>query len=121
MFQIVPGRMSLLVILLLVLVNVFNSVRANAPSSGLSKLNAIDALDLKFFPVLLFGNIGKREGQKNFVEKTLPQVCFYWCLFRGCVLVDVGVKHEAGEAEINPRPPSMCWVILLNYLLGSCT
>merc|ERR1711994_374157 len=40
---IVPGRMSLLVILLLVLVNVFNSVRANAPSSGLSKLNAIDA------------------------------------------------------------------------------
>ena len=41
--QIVPGRMSLLVILLLVLVNVFNSVRANAPSSGLSKLNAIDA------------------------------------------------------------------------------
>jgi len=35
--------MSLLVILLLVLVNVFNSVRANAPSSGLSKLNAIDA------------------------------------------------------------------------------
>lgn len=40
--QIVPGRMSLLVILLLVLVNVFNSVRANAPSSGLSKLNAID-------------------------------------------------------------------------------
>jgi len=40
--KIVPGRMSLLVILLLVLVNVFNSVRANAPSSGLSKLNAID-------------------------------------------------------------------------------
>ena len=34
--------MSLLVILLLVLVNVFNSVRQNAPSSGLSKLNAID-------------------------------------------------------------------------------
>jgi len=40
--KIVPGRMSLLVILLLVLVNVFNSVRSNAPSSGLSKLNAID-------------------------------------------------------------------------------
>jgi len=40
--KVVPGRMSLLVILLLVLVNVFNSVRANAPSSGLSKLNAID-------------------------------------------------------------------------------
>ena len=40
--QVVPGRMSLLVILLLVLVNVFNSVRSNAPSSGLSKLNAID-------------------------------------------------------------------------------
>jgi len=40
--KVVPGRMSLLVILLLVLVNVFNSVRSNAPSSGLSKLNAID-------------------------------------------------------------------------------
>ena len=34
--------MSLLVILFLVIINVFNNVRTNAPSSGSTKLNAID-------------------------------------------------------------------------------
>ena len=34
--------MSLLVILFLVIINVFNNVRSNAPSSGSKKLNAID-------------------------------------------------------------------------------
>ena len=66
-------------------------------------ISTIDTLDLKFFSVMLFGNIGKREGQKNFVEKKTTATS----LFRGCVLVDVGVKHEAAEAERNPRPASM--------------
>jgi len=40
--KVIPGRMSLLVILFLVIINVFNNVRSNAPSSGSTKLNAID-------------------------------------------------------------------------------
>jgi len=40
--KVIPGRMSLLVILFLVIINVFNNVRTNAPSSGSTKLNAID-------------------------------------------------------------------------------
>jgi len=40
--KVIPGRMSLLVILFLVIINVFNNVRASAPSSASSKLNAID-------------------------------------------------------------------------------
>ena len=38
--EVVPGRMAMLVTLFLVLINIFNSVRENAPIS--SKLNAID-------------------------------------------------------------------------------
>merc|ERR1712233_49003 len=40
--KVIPGRMSLLVILFLVIINVFNNVRSSAPSSASSKLNAID-------------------------------------------------------------------------------
>jgi len=40
--KVIPGRMSLLVILFLVIINVFNNVRSSAPSSGSSELNAID-------------------------------------------------------------------------------
>lgn len=40
--KVIPGRMSLLVILFLVIINVFNNVRSEAPSSGSTKLNAID-------------------------------------------------------------------------------
>ena len=38
--EVVPGRMGLLVTLFLVLINIFNSVREQAPIS--SRLNAID-------------------------------------------------------------------------------
>jgi len=40
--KIVPGRMSLLVILFLVIINVFNNVKSSAPSASSSKLNAIE-------------------------------------------------------------------------------
>jgi len=40
--KVVPGRMSLLVILFLVIINVFNNVKANAPSAASSQLNAIE-------------------------------------------------------------------------------
>jgi len=40
--KVIPGRMSLLVIIFLVTINVFNNVKSNSPSSGLTKLNAID-------------------------------------------------------------------------------
>jgi len=40
--KVVPGRMSLLVILFLVIINVFNNVRTNAPSAASTRLNAID-------------------------------------------------------------------------------
>ena len=42
--------MSLLVILFLVIINVFNNVRSSAPSSASSKLNAID----KFMMTCIF-------------------------------------------------------------------
>ena len=40
--EIVPGRMALLITLILVLVNIFNTVRSNAPIPSGSTLNAID-------------------------------------------------------------------------------
>ncbi len=40
--NVVPGRMALLVTLFLVLVNIFNTVRSNAPVPSGSTLNAID-------------------------------------------------------------------------------
>jgi len=40
--KIVPGRMSLLVILFLVIINVFNNVKAGAPAAASNRLNAID-------------------------------------------------------------------------------
>merc|ERR1712223_365712 len=40
--KVIPGRMSLLVIIFLVIINVFNNVRSQAPSSASSRLNAID-------------------------------------------------------------------------------
>ncbi|XP_023322969.1 gamma-aminobutyric acid receptor subunit gamma-2 [Eurytemora carolleeae] len=48
--KVVPGRMSLLSILFLVIINVFNNVRSNAPSSASSRLNAID----KFIMTCIF-------------------------------------------------------------------
>jgi len=50
--EVVPGRMALLVTLFLVLINIFNSVRENAPIS--SRLNAID-LYLVVCIFLVFG------------------------------------------------------------------
>merc|ERR1740136_79540 len=50
--EVVPGRMGLLVTLFLVLINIFNSVRENAPIS--SRLNAID-LYLVVCIFLVFG------------------------------------------------------------------
>jgi len=41
--KVVPGRMSLLVILFLVIINTFNAVKVNAPSSSSSSLNAIES------------------------------------------------------------------------------
>jgi len=41
--KIVPGRMSLLVILFLVIINVFNNVKANSPAAASSQLNAIES------------------------------------------------------------------------------
>jgi len=40
--KVVPGRMSLLVILFLVIINVFNNVKSSAPSASSSTLNAIE-------------------------------------------------------------------------------
>jgi len=40
--KVVPGRMSLLVILFLVIINVFNDAKSGAPAAASSKLNAID-------------------------------------------------------------------------------
>merc|ERR1712083_457878 len=40
--QVVPGRMSLLVILFLVIINTFNAAKANSPSSSSTSLNAIE-------------------------------------------------------------------------------
>lgn len=40
--KVIPGRMSLLVILFLVIINIFNNVRSQAPLSASSRLNAID-------------------------------------------------------------------------------
>ena len=40
--EVVPGRMALLVTLFLVLINIFNTVRSNAPSQLSRSLNAID-------------------------------------------------------------------------------
>ena len=51
--EVVPGRMAMLVTLFLVLINIFNSVRENAPIS--SKLNAID-LYLVVCIFFVFGN-----------------------------------------------------------------
>lgn len=48
--KVVPGRMSLLIILFLVIINVFNNVRSSAPSAASSKLNAID----KFMMTCIF-------------------------------------------------------------------
>merc|ERR1712212_981941 len=48
--KVIPGRMSLLVILFLVTINVFNNARSSAPSSASSKLNAID----KFMMTCIF-------------------------------------------------------------------
>jgi len=48
--KVIPGRMSLLVILFLVIINVFNNVRSSAPSSASSRLNAID----KFMMTCIF-------------------------------------------------------------------
>jgi len=39
---VVPGRMSLLVILFLVIINVFNNVKSSAPAAASGRLNAID-------------------------------------------------------------------------------
>jgi len=40
--KVVPGRMSLLVILLLVIINVFNNVKSTSPSTGSRYLNAVE-------------------------------------------------------------------------------
>lgn len=40
--KVVPGRMSLLVILFLVIINTFNAAKANSPSSSSTSLNAIE-------------------------------------------------------------------------------
>jgi len=44
--QLVPGRMSLLIILFLVIINTFNSVKENAPSSSSNSLNSIESYSI---------------------------------------------------------------------------
>ena len=56
--EVVPGRMGLLVTLFLVLINIFNSVREQAPIS--SRLNAID-LYLVVCIFLVFSKFARLE------------------------------------------------------------
>ena len=60
--EVVPGRMGLLVTLFLVLINIFNSVREQAPIS--SRLNAID-LYLVVCIFLVFSKFDKLELRKQ--------------------------------------------------------
>jgi len=79
--EVVPGRMALLVTLFLVLINIFNSVREEAPIS--SRLNAID-LYLVVCVFLVFGALleyavilmllKKRRMPKRNIEKTMEDM-----------------------------------------------
>ena len=83
------------------------------------QISTIDALDVKFFCVLLFVNIGKREGQKNFVEKKNIATS----LFRGC---EVAVFWSALASSTRPLRPkkslaslnTLCSVSTVESLTG---
>ena len=83
------------------------------------QISTIDALDVKFFCVLLFVNIGKREGQKNFVEKKNIATS----LFRGC---EVAVFWSALASSTRPLRPkkslaslnALCSVSTVESLTG---
>ena len=60
--EVVPGRMGLLVTLFLVLINIFNSVREQAPIS--SRLNAID-LYLVVCIFLVFSKFDRLEIEET--------------------------------------------------------
>ena len=60
--EVVPGRMGLLVTLFLVLINIFNSVREQAPIS--SRLNAID-LYLVVCIFLVFSKFARLEIEET--------------------------------------------------------
>ena len=98
--------MSLLVILLLVLVNVFNSVRSNAPSSGLSKLNAIDTFIMTcIFMVILIWKI-----LFHFSKKVLT--CIFVQVFStiveyAIVLSIITFELDKVEYEINTERPAI--------------
>ena len=62
--EVVPGRMGLLVTLFLVLINIFNSVREQAPIS--SRLNAIDL----YLVVCIFLVFSKFAGLEMAETKT---------------------------------------------------
>ena len=64
--EVVPGRMGLLVTLFLVLINIFNSVREQAPIS--SRLNAID-LYLVVCIFLVFSKFERLEIEHEETKK----------------------------------------------------
>ena len=61
--EVVPGRMALLVTLFLVLINIFNSVREQAPIS--SRLNAVDL----YLVVCVFFVFGKYLISKKYINQ----------------------------------------------------
>ena len=70
--EVVPGRMGLLVTLFLVLINIFNSVREQAPIS--SRLNAID-LYLVVCIFLVFSKFDRLEIEHEETKKYLISRC----------------------------------------------
>merc|ERR1719435_681665 len=79
--EVVPGRMALLVTLFLVLINIFNSVREQAPIS--SRLNAVDlylvvciffvfAALLEYAVILLM--LKKRRKPKRTIDEGLKNL-----------------------------------------------
>ena len=91
-FQVIPGRMSLLVILFLVIINVFNNVRSGAPSSGTSKLNAID----KFMMTCVF--------------------MIFSAIFEYALILSIyTLKLDERNYSINTSRPSLCDRIHMVY------
>ena len=77
--EVVPGRMALLVTTLLVLINIFNGVKSNAPTS--TSLNAIDLylvfcigsvfLALVEYSMVLFNEKSKESSKKLWVPPAI--------------------------------------------------
>ena len=91
--EVVPGRMALLVTLFLVLINIFNSVREQAPIS--SRLNAVDL----YLVVCVFFVFGKYLIQLKIHKSSKMTV-----IFRrpdGVCGHLTAIKEEATSSEVS--------------------